>query len=397
MLIKEMCMLAHADDELSDSETLLIGKVGEAMGVSLEKIQQISNWVIDRIIWLERGKLIFGIMAELSDNGGESRIRKMEMLRNDSSRLDTPENIVRKAVERLYPRINAEDSRRIVTGLVTQPTSSKIKIGDEEIRIDYLNEYVADNIELINAGSSEYGSSSMGEYFGWIEEGQSVIRNMTDGEITVQDLEEKHDLLSNFQQREVDLMTCIALYKRCNLEDERIKKKFEELNKKLLRLREIRSAVETSTKDKVDEKNRPENNVARDIIKAQVYLNFLSLVGREVEDGKQLVSPEERRQLNIISNSYVNVPYVLESISRASQRKDNFRESLAERYVMQKEEAKPQTRESIEHKLAVLSGRRAPLRQEPEYDYSQTRARAFDMNKYLMLKKLKESQDYLRA
>ena len=129
------------------------------------------------------------------------------MLRNDSSRLDTPENIVRKAVERLYPRINAEDSRRIVTGLVTQPTSSKIKIGDEEIRIDYLNEYVADNIELINAGSSEYGSSSMGEYFGWIEEGQSVIRNMTDGEITVQDLEEKHDLLSNFQQREVDLMT----------------------------------------------------------------------------------------------------------------------------------------------------------------------------------------------
>lgn len=336
-------------------------------------------------------------MAELSDNGGESRIRKMEMLRNDSSRLDTPENIVRKAVERLYPRINAEDSRRIVTGLVTQPTSSKIKIGDEEIRIDYLNEYVADNIELINAGSSEYGSSSMGEYFGWIEEGQSVIRNMTDGEITVQDLEEKHDLLSNFQQREVDLMTCIALYKRCNLEDERIKKKFEELNKKLLRLREIRSAVETSTKDKVDEKNRPENNVARDIIKAQVYLNFLSLVGREVEDGKQLVSPEERRQLNIISNSYVNVPYVLESISRASQRKDNFCESLAERYVMQKEEAKPQTRESIEHKLAVLSGRRAPLRQEPEYDYSQTRARAFDMNKYLMLKKLKESQDYLRA
>ena len=137
--------------------------------------------------------------------------------------------------------------------------------------------------------------------------------------------------------------------------------------------------------------------MARDIIKAQVYLNFLSLVGREVEDGKQLVSPEERRQLKNISNSYVNVPYVLESISRALQRKDNFRESLAERYVMQKEEAKPQTRESIEHKLVVLYGRRAPLLKETEYEYSQTRARAFDMNKYLMLKKLKESQDYLRA
>lgn len=59
LLIKEMCLLAHADDELSDSETLLIGRVGEAMGVELEKIQQISNWIIDRIIWLERGRLIF--------------------------------------------------------------------------------------------------------------------------------------------------------------------------------------------------------------------------------------------------------------------------------------------------------------------------------------------------
>lgn len=58
-LIKEMCVLAHADDELSDRETLLIGRVGQAMGVELEKIEQISNWIIDRIIWLEQAKIIF--------------------------------------------------------------------------------------------------------------------------------------------------------------------------------------------------------------------------------------------------------------------------------------------------------------------------------------------------
>lgn len=58
-LIKEMCMLAHADNELSERETLLIGKVGLAMGVDLEKIAQISQWVIDRIIWLEEAKVIF--------------------------------------------------------------------------------------------------------------------------------------------------------------------------------------------------------------------------------------------------------------------------------------------------------------------------------------------------
>lgn len=58
-LIKEMCVLAHADDELSDQEILLIGRVGQAMGVELEKIEQISNWIIDRIIWLEQAKIIF--------------------------------------------------------------------------------------------------------------------------------------------------------------------------------------------------------------------------------------------------------------------------------------------------------------------------------------------------
>lgn len=58
-LIKEMCILAHADNELSDHETLLIGKIGQAMGVELSKIEQISNWIIDRVIWLEEAKLIF--------------------------------------------------------------------------------------------------------------------------------------------------------------------------------------------------------------------------------------------------------------------------------------------------------------------------------------------------
>lgn len=58
-LIKEMCILAHADDELSDSEVMLIGRVGQAMGVELEKIEQISQWVIDRVIWLEEARLIF--------------------------------------------------------------------------------------------------------------------------------------------------------------------------------------------------------------------------------------------------------------------------------------------------------------------------------------------------
>ncbi|MBE6452739.1 MAG: hypothetical protein E7012_04540 [Alphaproteobacteria bacterium] len=58
-LIKEMCILANLDGSLSDRETLLIGNIGVAMNLELEKIEQISRWVIDRIIWLEEGKVIF--------------------------------------------------------------------------------------------------------------------------------------------------------------------------------------------------------------------------------------------------------------------------------------------------------------------------------------------------
>ncbi len=58
-LIKELCILAHADDVLTDKETLFIGRVGQAMGVELDKIEQISNWVIDKIILAEEAKIIF--------------------------------------------------------------------------------------------------------------------------------------------------------------------------------------------------------------------------------------------------------------------------------------------------------------------------------------------------
>lgn len=58
-LIKEMCLLANSDRDLSDEEIIFIGNVGQAMGLDLEKVEQISQWVIDRLIWLEQGKIIF--------------------------------------------------------------------------------------------------------------------------------------------------------------------------------------------------------------------------------------------------------------------------------------------------------------------------------------------------
>ena len=58
-LVYEMCNLAHVDNVLSDAEVMFIGEIGLAMGIELEKIEQISNWVIDNIILMEKAKIIF--------------------------------------------------------------------------------------------------------------------------------------------------------------------------------------------------------------------------------------------------------------------------------------------------------------------------------------------------
>ena len=58
-LIKEACFLANSDGDLSDREIILIGKIGQAMNIELEKIQEISQWVVEKIIWIEKGKIIF--------------------------------------------------------------------------------------------------------------------------------------------------------------------------------------------------------------------------------------------------------------------------------------------------------------------------------------------------
>ncbi len=58
-LIKEMCMIAHINKILEEAELVLLGQVAQAMDVELSKVEEISRWVLDRIIWLEEGKIIF--------------------------------------------------------------------------------------------------------------------------------------------------------------------------------------------------------------------------------------------------------------------------------------------------------------------------------------------------
>lgn len=59
VLIREMFYLGYEDGDLSDSEILFISKVGLALNIPIEKMEQISNWVIRGIEWEEEGADIF--------------------------------------------------------------------------------------------------------------------------------------------------------------------------------------------------------------------------------------------------------------------------------------------------------------------------------------------------
>lgn len=58
-LIKNMFILAYTDETFSDLEGEFICTIGQALNIETYKIKEISSWIIDHIIWLEQGNLIF--------------------------------------------------------------------------------------------------------------------------------------------------------------------------------------------------------------------------------------------------------------------------------------------------------------------------------------------------
>lgn len=59
VLIREMFYLGYEDGDLSDPEILFISKVGLTLNIPIEKMEQISSWVIRGIDWEEEGADIF--------------------------------------------------------------------------------------------------------------------------------------------------------------------------------------------------------------------------------------------------------------------------------------------------------------------------------------------------
>lgn len=58
-LIREMFTVAHADGDLSDNEIFAIGTIATELGVSMNKVEEISSWVLKGLEWHEEGEKLF--------------------------------------------------------------------------------------------------------------------------------------------------------------------------------------------------------------------------------------------------------------------------------------------------------------------------------------------------
>ena len=103
-----------------------------------------------------------------------------------------------------------------------------------------LDSEIADLIEKSNCETS-----SINEYYRWISLTSELVKNVSDGIVTDEDIDLRREFITMSFDREAEILLCLALYQSANnpQNDEKIKlMKF-----KLARLREMRSIIRNTT------------------------------------------------------------------------------------------------------------------------------------------------------
>ncbi len=296
------------------------------------------------------------------DQSLQHRISKMQRVAVDEKNsFDSPQRIVLTAVVKNYPQISHEEAHHVAKELVLQPRDTKVAVGGEDVRVEDLQFKIAGSIELIN---SETNSTQ--EYFRWIDEAPHIIAHMNDGFVSAHDLSERNDFLQNLDQREAELMVCLGLYEKSQYP--LANDKYKELANKLYKLREIRSAVNHSTKDIAD----------REVSKME-YENALKYYHAVKKIEK--LAPEEKRDLGIYHDDDFKGLSFNDKLKYEMSWGHAISHGALESVLMSHDEE--QTKETIAMKIERLRGRITPTEKVHVNAYIENiKKRRFDMNHY---------------
>lgn len=179
--------------------------------------------------------------------------------------------IVRNALKKTYKKLDDKSLEQATRETLLAPKDRMVQVGGKLISASDLRHQVAQKIENLGSDGKNIEeandfqmmvassietinseTSSSQEYFRWLDDASEIIKNMNDGFVSEADLNERNAFIDMSHQRETELLVCLSLYSNSN--NPQAAQKAEQIRYKLKKLREMRSAIENSTKNEADVK-----------------------------------------------------------------------------------------------------------------------------------------------
>ena len=251
---------------------------------------------------------------------------------------------------------------------------------------------IAESLERIKCETS-----SMNEYFGWIDKTQHIMNNMTDGFVSVQDINEKKEFIANSWQREAEILICLGLYERSN--NPLAKQRYSEMMLKLRRLRQLRSALVNNTKSTPDKKPLSQQEKAR----LAHIVQTLEEMKRLDEEGNYN-DPRLIQHLRLLEIShendiefYPNYSFYTRMLEDQRHRYLDIAKVRTYDYSRRLEEArhKIMTKDEISERIMRLTGRKQLTSEEQALllrNQNLRHAQSFDAEKYRRIQELRKRQ-----
>ncbi len=194
-------------------------------------------------------------------------------------------DILENALLVKYPLLPRKRAKTLAVEIVLAPDSRMVTIDDtHSISAEDLKIVIADELNdkplayrkvepRPNIDNPYIEANAAKEYFDWLEETTTILRNMNDGYVTQEDAVEKQTFLRNTEERETELFLCLSLYDSCF--SSYAERKAESVRYKLQKLREMRTAIMFLTKEGIElETTRSEFDSAK-----PYYIYFKNLRG----------------------------------------------------------------------------------------------------------------------
>lgn len=199
-------------------------------------------------------------------------------------------NLVKAKVHESRPDLTDMQTEEVAGYMLSRKNGGVINVGGKEIDTVEMSFSIADCFDFWKAESIQSINSETDpqqEYFRWIDEGIKVINEMTDGNITDHDMDHRESFLTNLDQREIEMRTCIALYQHSATFGnpkmrELAQDKIDRLQVRWAKMLEIRSCIKNSTKERAAAlREREVSEQERD--NAKLYLMALYYMRRDQE------------------------------------------------------------------------------------------------------------------